>query len=401
MQGKKIIVGVTGGIAAYKAAELVSRLKKKGCDIKVVMTQNATQFVSPLTFEALSQNRVYTKMFNQGQDWDIHHISLAKWADAIVVAPTTANVIGKLANGLSDDLLTSVIMATRKPLFIAPAMNTGMYESEAVQKNMQILKQQGVQFIDANSGMLACGDIGKGRLAEPVNIVLALESWLQQSNVLSGCHVLVTAGPTREYIDPVRFLSNPSSGKMGYALAQVCLDYGAQVTLVSGPVHLSPPTGATVISVETAEQMNQAVMAIYKKVNIVFATAAVADYRPKHRADQKIKKETTDGSIQIEMERTPDILANMGQEKQQQLLIGFAAETNDIEKHAKEKLTRKRLDYIIANDITAVNAGFQVDTNKGTMYAQTGGIIHLPEMTKHNFARAIINQVLKQWDRKC
>lgn len=400
MVGKKIIIGVTGGIAAYKAVEVVSRLKKKGCEVKVIMTQNATKFVTPLTFEALSQNPVYVQMFNQGKDWDIHHISLAKWADAMIVAPMTANVIGKIANGISDDLLTTVLMATKKPVFIAPAMNTGMYESSTVQTNMQTLKRRGVLFIDAGSGLLACGDVGKGRMAEPQNIVENVESWFKKHNVMGECHVLITAGPTREYIDPVRFLSNPSSGKMGYALAQACIEYGACVTLVSGPVHINPPVGANVISVETVKEMSDAVMQVYRDVDMVFASAAVSDYRPKYPSTQKIKKKSNDDLLCIELERTTDILANMGKQKEQQVLIGFAAETDNIEENAIAKLQRKNLDYIVANDVSAANAGFQVDTNKGTMYASTGEKMVLPEMSKIDFARAIVQQVLKKYGKK-
>lgn len=312
---KNIVLGVTGGIAAYKAAALVSSLRKQGANVRVVMTEHATKFVSPLTFETLSNSQTYTAMFESNRPFEIDHIALAKWADIIVVAPCTANVLAKLSCGIADDLLSTTLLAAQSPIVLAPAMNTHMYENPATQDNIATLKQRGIQFIEANEGLLACGDTGKGRMAEPEEILQWLCRFFEKTKDMQGIKVLVTAGPTREYIDPVRFLSNPSTGKMGYAIAQECLNRGADVVLVSGPVSLTPPAGAKVCHVETVEEMLQAVLSEFDSCNMVFKAAAVGDFRPAERKTQKIKKIGPQG-LTITLEQNTDILKTLGSKKQ-------------------------------------------------------------------------------------
>ncbi len=390
---KSIVLGITGSIAAYKAAELTSMLVKKGYEVYVIMTKAATKFVTPLTLQTLSQHSVYVEMFDSPQSWEIGHISLAQRADVVLIAPATANFIAKLAAGLADDLLSATLLATRAPVVIAPAMNVEMYENPIFQKSMQFLKEQGYFFVEPEEGRLACGMTGRGRLANLEEIVSTVERIFSTKNELRGKHVLVTAGPTREPIDPVRFLSNYSSGKMGYAIAQEARERGARVTLVSGPCHLEPPAGVDLIPVETAQEMFDAVIKHFDTADVVIKAAAVADFRPRQRAAEKIKKDKA--VVTLELERTPDILQYLGDNKREQVLVGFAAETENILENAKAKLTRKNLDLLVANDLTEEGAGFGVDTNVATLLFPDGTAVKLPKMTKRELARVIIDEVIK------
>jgi len=393
MKKKRIVLGITGSIAAYKAIELTSLLVKKGYEVHVIMTRAATKFVTPLTIQTISQHPVHVEMFDSPKDWEIGHISLAQRADVILIAPATANFIGKLAAGLADDLLSATLLATRAPVIIAPAMNVGMYENPIFQKSMQFLREQGYFFVEPDEGRLACGTTGKGRLAELDKIVSALEKIFSAKHELSGKHVLVTAGPTREPIDPVRFLSNYSSGKMGYAIAQEARERGACVTLVSGPCHIEPPAGVDLIPVETAQEMFDAVIKHFNGADVVIKAAAVADFRPKQKAAEKIKKH--EATMTLELERNPDILQYLGDNKRDQVLVGFAAETENIMKNAEAKLNRKNLDLLVANDLTEEGAGFGVDTNVATLFFPGGAVRKLPKMTKKELARVIIDEVTK------
>lgn len=362
LSNKKILLCVSGGIAVYKAVALVSKLSQAGAEVKVIMTDSATKFVQPLSFQMMSKNDVFTDTFDEKNSNVIAHIDLADWADLVIVAPATANVIGKLANGIGDDMVTTTLLATTAKVWIAPAMNVHMYDHPAVKRNIATLASDGYEFIEPSEGFLACGYVGKGRLEEPEKIVQLVEQYFQPKNLpLEGKKVVISAGPTRERIDPVRFLTNFSSGKMGYALAEAAAKLGAETFLVSGPVSLEKPRGVTVIEVESAEQMLQAVLSHFEDADIVIKTAAVADYRPKVLHKQKMKKQAGDASL--ELERTTDILWTLGQHKTRQLLIGFAAETNDLEVYAKDKLFRKNADYIVANDVTQSDSGFGTDTN--------------------------------------
>ncbi len=394
LKDKNILIGISGGIAAYKAADLTSRLIKEGAQVKVVMTKNALKFIDPLTFETLSGNPVYYDTFQSREKWDISHISLAKWADVLVIVPATANIIAKAACGLADDLLSTTILAVECKVFFAPAMNTVMYSKEVVQHNMDILKKRGYEFIDPASGRLACGDWGKGKLANIEDILETLKAWALPNKDMEGMRVLVTAGPTREYIDPVRFISNPSSGKMGYAIARACLNRGAKVDLVSGPVDINPPLGAVVHKIETALQMYEKVLELYDKADIVFKAAAVADYRPVEAKKQKIKK--SQGSMVLEMVRNPDILLELGKRKKHQILVGFAAETSELEIYAQDKLVRKNLDFILGNDVSKAGVGFQSETNQGILFCRSGESIPIPMLDKEEFANHLIDEVIKR-----
>lgn len=397
LKDKNIIIGISGGIAAYKAADLTSRLIKEGARVKVVMTENALKFIAPLTFETLSGNPVYYNTFQRTERWEIGHISLAKWADVMVVVPATANIIAKAACGLADDLLSTTILAMEAKVFFAPAMNTAMYRKDIVQHNMDVLKGRGYEFIAPASGRLACGDWGEGKLASIEDIVKTLKRWATSKKDMEGMRVLVTAGPTREHIDPVRFLSNPSSGKMGYAIAQACLNRGAKVELISGPVDISPPQGANVYKIETAMEMYEKVLELYDKVDIVFKAAAVADYRPAKVSEQKIKK--GQGPLILEMVRNPDILFELGKRKRHQILVGFAAETHELEKYAQEKLAKKNLDFILGNDVTMPGTGFRSETNQGILFCHNGESIPIPMLDKNDFANRLIDEVLKRIDK--
>lgn len=393
MNGKKILLCVSGGIAVYKAAALTSKLVQAGADVKVIMTESAQQFVTPLTFQSLSRNPVYDDTFDEKDPNKIAHIDLADWADLVLVAPATANVIGKLANGIADDMLTTTLLATTAPVWIAPAMNVHMYDNKIVQRNMKTLADIGYRFIEPSEGYLACGYVGKGRLEEPETIVALLHDYFMTETIkpLFGKKVLVTAGPTREKLDPVRFFTNRSTGKMGYAIAEVAAELGADVTLVSGPVNLVNPEGVKVIRVESAQEMYESVMDYFSETDVVIKAAAVADYRPRHVSQEKIKKQP--GDWFIEMERTIDILKTLGEQKTKQLLVGFAAESEHTEENAINKIKSKGLDMIVANNIKQDGAGFGTDTNIVTLILKNGRKQQLPQMSKRDVASAILREV--------
>jgi len=391
---KKILLCVSGGIAVYKAVALVSKLTQAGAEVKVIMTDSATKFVQPLSFQVMSKNDVFTDTFDEKNSRVIAHIDLADWADLIIVAPATANVIGKLANGIGDDMLTTTLLATTSKVWIAPAMNVHMYDNSAVKRNISTLAEDGYEFIEPSEGFLACGYVGKGRLEEPEKIVNLVEAFFQPNHLpLKGKRVVISAGPTRERIDPVRFLTNFSSGKMGYALAEAAVKLGAETILVSGPVSLPKPVGVKLIEVESAEDMLQAVLSKFDDADIVIKTAAVADYRPKHIHQQKMKKQ--DGDSLLDLERTTDILWTLGQQKKHQLLIGFAAETNDIESYAKDKLKKKNADYIVANDVTQPDSGFGTDTNTVVVIGKDEYERHFSNMSKKSLALKLLETILE------
>jgi phosphopantothenoylcysteine decarboxylase / phosphopantothenate---cysteine ligase len=399
LKNKNIILGVTGGIASYKACALTSKLAQKGANVRVIMTNNAKQFVSPLTFQALSRQPVYTDTFDEKDPSKIAHIDVADWADLVILAPATANIIGKIANGIADDMLTTVLLATTAPVYVAPAMNVHMYQHPAVIRNLHTLESFGYKFIEPGEGFLACGYVGKGRLEEPEKIVEILEREAgnrHTSTFFQNKRILVTAGPTQEAIDPVRYFTNHSSGKMGYAIAEAAQALGAEVTLVSGKTNLTPPNGVKFIQVTSAEEMYNTVMHHYPQSDIVIKSAAVADYRPKTVATEKIKKK--DGPLVIELERTKDILQTLGKEKKHQYLVGFAAETNNVIDNGKGKLKKKNLDAIIVNDVKQEGAGFQGDTNIVTFISKKGLEVSLPKATKKEIAQhifALIEQDIK------
>ena len=402
-----IALGVTGGIGAYKAVEIARGLQKNGHDVVAVMTRSAERFVGPLTFEAITRREVITDQWKPGANADIEHISIASTIDLLLVAPATANTIGKFANGLADDFLSSLYTATRAPVLIAPAMNSNMFDHPAVAKNLETLMARGVHFVDPGSGYLACGWIGKGRLAEPDAVVAAAEQVLRAGKQqpvspkpfgeggLAGRHVLITAGPTYEDIDPVRFVGNRSSGRMGFAVAAEALRRGAAVTLVTGPTHLTPPHGAEVVKVRSAAEMHAAVMDRAAGRDVVIMSAAVADYTPAERSTQKVKK--NDGPLTITLTRTKDILGELGRlpsRTQQRLpvLVGFAAETTDVLSYAQDKLRQKGVDLIVANDVSREDAGFDVDTNAVTLVTAAGAE-ELPLQAKSAVAAKILDRV--------
>jgi phosphopantothenoylcysteine decarboxylase/phosphopantothenate--cysteine ligase len=390
MKGKKILLAVTGGIAAYKSAELIRLFIKNDAQVKVLMTKNAQEFITPLTLQTLSSHPVYRETFSLIKDFDIAHIALALEADILVIAPATANIIGKIATGLADDLLTTVVMATKAPVLICPSMNTNMYENVIVRENIQKLTSRGYHMMEADSGELACKSEGVGRLPELSDIVEEVKSILTEKDLV-GETVLVTAGPTREPLDPVRFITNYSSGKMGYALASRARRRGASVILISGPTVLSVPRGVTYVPVSTAVEMRHAVMKNLKQSTIVIKSAAVADYRPSVCADAKIKKK--DGPWTLYLERNPDIIAEIGKKKKERILIGFAMESEDLIKNAKAKMLAKNMDLIVANDVKQKDAGFQSDTNIVKILDRDGGIEELPVMDKMDVADRILDRV--------
>jgi phosphopantothenoylcysteine decarboxylase/phosphopantothenate--cysteine ligase len=389
LKGKHILLGVTGGIAAYKSAELIRLFIKAGCSVKVIMTKHATEFITPLTLQTLSGNPVFMDMFSLIRDHDIAHIALAEEADVLVIAPATANIIGKMAAGLADDLLTTVALATKAPVLICPAMNTNMYENAVVRENMRKLASRRCHIMAAGEGELACKTEGSGRLPDLQEILDEVESLLTEKD-LAGKRILVTAGPTREPFDPVRFITNYSSGKMGYALAIVARRRGAAVTLISGPSALPVPSGVDFIPVSSAVEMREAVMKHLKAADMVIKSAAVADFRPSTRADAKIKKK--DGPLTLTLERNPDILAEIGKKKEGRILIGFAMESEDLVENAKAKLMKKNLDLIVANDVKQSGAGFQTDTNIVKILDRAGGIEELPLMDKMEVAGRILDR---------
>ena len=390
---KTVVLGVSGGIAAYKACDIVSKLRKEDINVNVIMTNHAAEFVSALTFQSLSQNSVAVDMFDQAENWDIEHISLAKKADVFLIAPATANIIGKIANGIADDMLSTTVMATKAPVLIAPAMNTNMYENTITQTNISKLKSLDYKFIEPRYGRLACGDIGQGKLADTDLIVDSVKFLLDRSNELKGKNVLVTAGPTQESIDPVRFISNRSTGKMGYALAYEAALMGAKVTLITGPTKLEIPYGMhEVINIKSAAEMYEAVIDRFDNIDIVIKAAAVADYKPKYVSDSKIKK--SDSDLSLELDRNKDILFELGKRKTNQILVGFAAETNDLLENAKKKLTKKNLDFIVANDLKQEGAGFATDTNIAKLIFSNGIIEELPIMTKKELSKQIYDKII-------
>ncbi len=396
LANRKILLCVSGGIAVYKAVALVSKLSQAGASVKVIMTDSAKQFIQPLSFQVMSRNDVYFDTFDEKDSSVIAHIDLADWADLIIVAPATANVIGKLANGIGDDMVTTTLLAATAPIWVAPAMNVHMYDHPAVKRNIQQLHDDGIQFIEPSEGFLACGYVGKGRLEEPEKIVELVSGFFSRPKALAGKKVVVTAGPTRERIDPVRFLTNFSSGKMGYAMAKAAAEMGAETILISGPVSLQVPKGVNRVSVESAEDMLNAVNNEYSDADIVIKTAAVADYRPIQAQSQKMKKQA--GGSTIELERTIDILQTLGQEKTHQLLIGFAAETNDVAHYAKEKLMRKNADYIIANDVSEANAGFESDTNRVTLFGRNDFEHSFDMLPKEQLAQQLLRLIIERED---
>jgi phosphopantothenoylcysteine decarboxylase/phosphopantothenate--cysteine ligase len=393
LNGKKIVLGVTGGIAAYKSAMLVSKLVQKGADVHVIMTASAQQFITELTLQSLSKNPVYSDTFDEREPSVVSHINLADLADLVIVAPATANIIAKMAHGLADDMLSTTLLATTAPIMVAPAMNVHMYQHPAVIENMRILCARGVSFIEPGEGLLACGYVGKGRMEEPENIVQIVERFFSEASptkpqLLKGRKIIVTAGGTVERIDPVRYITNDSSGKMGVAIAKVAHDMGAEVFLVAGHMDVVPPPGIQVVPVQSAQDMYDAVLELWEDSDIVIKAAAVADYRPRNAANRKMKK--SEDTMSLELVKTVDILEQLGKIKKSQFLIGFAAETNDVEKYTREKLVRKNCDLMVANDVTTVGAGFRSDTNIVQIYDAVGLVEQLPMLSKEEVAHRLL-----------
>lgn len=412
LKDKNIILGVTGGIAAYKCVDLVSRLRKQGANVHVILTKGAQNFVTETAMREISGNPVVTSMWQEIQQYDVEHIALARLADVVLVAPATANVIAKCACGMADDMLTTTLLATKAPVFFAPAMNTNMYENSITQQNLHTLQERGCHIIDPAAGHLACGTSGVGRMPEPQELVEILADFFATGKELaesdevdsrqhlaeeldfSGLNILVTAAGTREPIDPVRYIGNRSSGKMGYAIAEAARDLGANVTLISGPSALTPLAGVNFFKVESARDMRRLVLENFPESQIVIKAAAVADYRVKNVADHKIKK--NDEELTLVLEKNPDILKELGQKKQKgQVLVGFAAETQNLIQYAQSKLEKKNLDMIVANDVSKPQAGFNVDTNLIKLLKRDGSIEELPLMSKKDLAYIILNHVMK------
>ena len=393
----KVALGVTGGIAAYKAAEIVRMLQERGIRVQVIMTRAAQEFVRPLTFAALSGEKVITGMFAPGEEHApnvesaIEHIAVAQSIDALVVAPATADILAHFAHGIATDFLTTLYLATTAPVVVAPAMNVNMWNHASTQANLEILHNRGVRIVEPGTGYLACGMTGAGRLADNEAIVAAVLEALGASQDLSGETVLITAGPTREKIDPVRYLTNRSSGRMGYALAEAALRRGARVLLVSGPTSLTPPGAAEVAQVESTEEMREAVLKLLPQATIVIKAAAVADYRPKAAAEQKLKRK---GSMTLELEPTPDILQELSRKKSSQIVVGFAAETENVLENARQKLMAKNLDAIVVNDVSRVGVGFDSDRNAVTIITRDE-IVEIPETTKWEVAQRVLDQAVK------
>jgi phosphopantothenoylcysteine decarboxylase/phosphopantothenate--cysteine ligase len=392
IEKKNIILGVSGGIAAYKSVELLRLLVKQGANVRVIMTENAQWFVGPLTFEALSAQPVCTDLFEKNDDVSIRHIQWAEAADAVVIAPATANIIGKLSSGIADDALSTFLLAVTCPVIVCPSMNTHMFESRAVQRNLETLRADGHFIVAPESGTLACGTTGPGRLPEPEDIVDRIAYYLSTKD-LKDKKILVTSGPTREPVDPVRFISNPSSGKMGFAVARAAEYRGGAVTLITGPTHLPDPNNVKVIRIQTAREMARAVFENVEHSDIIIKTAAVSDYRPKDPATQKIKKEK--GERVLYLERTQDILKEIGRRKKDQILVGFAAETENLEQHAETKRVEKNLDIIVGNIIGEPSSGFGADTNKVTLFYKDGTQEPLPVMGKDAVAHILLDRILK------
>ena len=394
LRDKTIVLGVTGGIAVYKAADLVSKLKKLHANVEVVMTEGATNFVTPLTFQTMSGNVVHREMFSEITSYDVEHISLAQKADIILIAPATANTIGKIANGIADNLLTTIVMASNSKVIFAPAMNTMMYQNPIVKRNMEKLKDLGYDFIQPGVGLLACGDYGEGKMAEPLDIVDYVLGSLIKKDLL-GKKIVVTAGPTIEPLDPVRYMTNYSSGKMGYSIAKEAIDRGAEVILITGPTSITPPKGVEVIRIKTTEEMLNAVSKHFDSCDVLIKSAAPVDYRPESTSPVKIKKKEEDNDeLIIKYIKNPDIAAYFGRQKKNQIMVGFAAETNNVYEYAIEKLKKKNFDFIVANDVTKEGSGFNVDTNIVTIIDDKGMSTTYPMMDKKEVARVILDKVL-------
>jgi len=391
---KNILIGVTGGIAAYKVVEVASLLKKSGANVKIMMTKHATEFVSPRTFQEITNNAVSVEMFGDAANFHVAHIGLANFADLILIAPATANFLAKMAHGIADDLLTTTILAFDGKILVAPSMNTKMYENPATQANLSVLKARGVQILEPNAGILACGTVGKGRLPEPTEICAQIEKFFAQDKILAGKKVVVTAGGTIEAIDPVRYIGNRSSGRMGYEIAKSAVNAGAEVVLVSGNSNLEPPNGLkSFFKVESALEMREKVLNEFETADCVIMSAAVADYRVKTPAAQKIKKSAE--NLTLELVKNPDILKELGALKKNQILVGFAAETQNILEYARKKLVEKNLNFIVANDVTAEGAGFAVKTNIASIIWKNGEVENFSKMTKANLAEKIVLRVYK------
>lgn len=393
LKDKKIVLGVTGGIAAYKAADLVSKLKKQNANVEVIMTSHAMEFVTPLTFQTMSNNMVHNDMFKEITNYDVEHISLAQSADVILIAPATANTIGKIACGIADNLLTTVVMASNAKIIFAPAMNTVMYNSPMVQENIEKLKKLGHEFIQPGVGLLACGDYGAGKMAEPADIVdYIIENFVEKD--LKDKKIVITAGPTIEPLDPVRYMTNYSSGKMGYSLAEDAKSRGAEVVLISGPTNLAPPKDVKFISVSTTREMLEAVGNYFEDCDVLIKSAAPLDYRPETVSDIKIKKNDSDiDELNLKFIRNPDIAKHYGKNKKNQIIVGFAAETNNLYEFALDKIKKKNFDFIVANDVTEKGAGFKGDTNIITIIDNNGDSKKYPIMAKKDVAKFILDKV--------
>lgn len=393
LENKNILIGVTGGIAAYKVVEVASRLKKLGANVKVVMTKSATEFVSPRTFQEITKNAVCVEMFGDAANFNVAHISLANFADLILVAPATANFLAKAAHGIADDLLTTTILAATAPKIFAPSMNTNMLENPATQENLKILEKRGIKILDAAEGELACGISGKGRLPEPEQICEEILKFFSTKKILAGKKILVTAGGTLEPIDPVRYIGNRSSGKMGFEIAKAAENLGAEVILICGNSQLEPPKNLKFIKVESALEMREKVLSEFDSADAVIMSAAVADYRVKNISPQKIKK--SEENLTLELVKNPDILKELGTLKTKQILIGFAAETENLIDYAKKKLVEKNLDFIVANNVTVKGAGFGTDTNIASIISRSGEIENFSLMSKAELAEKIISELTK------
>lgn len=396
LSGKKIVVGVTGGIAAYKAVEVVSRLRKAGAEVHVIMTREAAQFVTELTFREISGRPVALDMWSKVTQFQVEHVALATLADLILVVPATANLLAKAAAGIADDMLTTTLLATKAPIYMAPSMNTVMYENPVTQKNIATLRSRGVQILEPDEGHLACGTSGKGRLPEPAAIVSFVQNGFRRQKEMAGRKLLVTAGGTIEPLDPVRFIGNRSTGRMGYAIAEEAACRGAEVVLISGPTSLPDPCGVRVVRLETACEMRDAVLQAFSSADAVIKAAAVADYRPAEISPYKIKKSNDD--LVLHLVRNPDILYELGQKKTHQILVGFAAETRRVDEYAHSKLERKNLDFIVANDVSEPDAGFAVETNRIKIFDRNGHVTAYPLKSKRELAGIILDHVASIWE---
>ncbi len=398
LSNRCVVLGITGGIAVYKVGYLISLLKKSGCHVHVIMTKNACEFVTPKTFEVLTGNPVVLDTFERNQAFDVEHVSLAKAADLFIVAPATANFLAKAARGIADDMLTTTYLAAKCPKIIAPAMNTQMFVDSTVARNIATLQQDGVYVMDVGSGVLACGDVGEGRMREPQEIFEYAVDVFKQANDLAGLKLLITAGPTREYFDPIRYITSPSSGKMGYEIASIAANRGGDVVLISGPVAITPPKNVCFVQVTSAQEMYEECIKRYDGMDIVIKTAAVSDYTPVDVFTTKQKK--GEGNISIELTRTKDILLELGKRKQNQVLIGFAAETDNIEAYAREKLCAKNADLICANDVSKPQVGFEFDTNHIVLYPKHADPIDLGFKSKKECAQAIVDKACELYQAK-